>query len=194
MDKRIENAVAVILLKLTGMHASRYHYEYYYNSMRETFMEKQYAWLAKRAKGKTVIDLGAQAGDSAIYFLQHGARHVIAYEPDPYAFALLEKNTNGKNVSSSKQKVPEPFEMLYEPYALDILYKPFVIKCDIEGAEHQVLTGSADLHNCMALQIEYHHGPQSIPIVLKAKGFKVKISKPYDAGALGEVGWIYAWR
>ena len=194
MDKRIENATALILRKLTGMHASREYYEYYYNSMRETFMQKQYMWLAQKAKGKTVIDLGAQTGDSAIYFLQHGAKHVIAYEPDPYAFAMLEKNTKGKRVLSSRRKAPEPFEMLYEPYFLDILYKPFVIKCDIEGNEHQVFTGNADLHNCIALQIEYHHGPQRIPMILKSKGFKVKVSEPYDASGLGEVGWIYAWR
>ena len=151
-------------------------------------MQQQYAWLAEKAKGKTVIDLGAQTGDSTIYFLQHGATLVIAYEPDPKAFALLTKNAKGKQVSPLRRKAPEPFEP-----SLGIS-SGYVIKCDIEGAEHQVLTSKADLHNCKALQIEYHYGPQRIPKILKAEGFKVKVAKPHDIGGRGEVGWIYAWR
>lgn len=42
--------------------------------------------------GDVVIDLGANVGEVAEYFLGKGAR-VYAYEPNPYAFAILEKRT-----------------------------------------------------------------------------------------------------
>ncbi|MBV8280565.1 MAG: FkbM family methyltransferase [Candidatus Eremiobacteraeota bacterium] len=49
--------------------------------------------------GKTVIDVGANIGDTAVYFAQQGAR-VIAYEPDPQMCALGRDNAelNGLQV------------------------------------------------------------------------------------------------
>jgi len=34
-------------------------------------------------RGRDVIDVGANAGDTALYFVLHGARKVIAVEPLP---------------------------------------------------------------------------------------------------------------
>ncbi|MEM3245873.1 MAG: hypothetical protein QXN16_03840 [Candidatus Micrarchaeaceae archaeon] len=57
------------------------------------------------------------------------------------------------------------------------------------------ITEDADLANCIALQIEYHDGPQKLPAILKAKGFAVKVDKPrVKAKDLGDVGWLYAKR
>ena len=175
--------IASIFHRLTGLYITSYDYGYYYTSLRETFMQGQYKWLAARAKGKFVINLGAQTGDCAIYLLQHGARHIIAYEPDSKSFALLKKNIEDKQITILCQKAPQPFK--------PTIRNSYVIKSDIEGAEHQVFTEEADLSGCTALQIEYHYGPQSIPKFLRAKGFRVKVAKPY-VYTMGDVGWIYA--
>lgn len=54
------------------------------------FIEEEYRNL--NVKDKVVIDIGANNGDSAIYFALNGARRVIALEPYPHAFFLAERN------------------------------------------------------------------------------------------------------
>ncbi len=43
-------------------------------------------------KGKTVVDVGAYDGGSAIMFALRGARRVFAFEPFPYSYELAKKN------------------------------------------------------------------------------------------------------
>jgi|ACXJ01.1.fsa_nt_gi FkbM family methyltransferase len=54
------------------------------------FIEEQYKWL--KVEGKDVIDIGANIGDSAIYFALKGAKHVYAFEPYPYSYNIANKN------------------------------------------------------------------------------------------------------
>jgi len=56
----------------------------------ENFIEGQYKWLD--VKGKDVVDVGANVGDTAIYFALRGARHVYAFEPYPYSYNIAKKN------------------------------------------------------------------------------------------------------
>ena len=58
--------------------------------IKEQFIEEQYKWL--NVKGKDVIDIGANIGDSAIYFALKGAKHVYAFEPYPYSYYIANKN------------------------------------------------------------------------------------------------------
>lgn len=58
--------------------------------VREQFLEEQYKWL--NVKGKDVIDIGANIGDSAIYFALNGAKHVYAFEPYPYSYKIASNN------------------------------------------------------------------------------------------------------
>ena len=51
-------------------------------------------------RGKTVVDVGAYIGDSAIYFALRGARRVIAIEPHPGAFAEMLDNIRLNNLES----------------------------------------------------------------------------------------------
>ncbi|MEM3860276.1 MAG: hypothetical protein QW478_12900, partial [Candidatus Micrarchaeaceae archaeon] len=51
----------------------------------ETFFKDAYQFL--KVEGKDVIDIGANIGDTAIYFAIKGARKVISLEPYPYTFA-----------------------------------------------------------------------------------------------------------
>ena len=58
--------------------------------IKEQFIEEQYGWLD--VKEKEVIDIGANVGDSAIYFALKGAKHVYAFEPYPYSYAIAMQN------------------------------------------------------------------------------------------------------
>ncbi|MEM3771619.1 MAG: FkbM family methyltransferase [Candidatus Micrarchaeia archaeon] len=54
------------------------------------FLDNEYSKL--RVWNKTVIDIGANIGDSSVYFAIHGAKKVIAVEPFPGTFRKLEEN------------------------------------------------------------------------------------------------------
>ena len=45
-------------------------------------------------KGRDVIDIGASAGDTVLYFVLNGARKVIAVEPLPNVANCAEENVN----------------------------------------------------------------------------------------------------
>lgn len=133
-----------------------------------------------------IIDCGANIGLSVIY-LKHkspGAR-IIAFEPDPTNFKLLQKNTSGfkfENVSlrneaiwkentvlqfvsdgtlGSKLTEQAKYGNMIEVKATrlrDLLdQKIDFLKLDIEGAEYEVLKDCADgLSNVNHLFIEFH--------------------------------------
>jgi predicted methyltransferase len=50
-------------------------------------------------KGKVVLDLGADYGSTAFYFLQKGAREVIAVEGDRILALNLAKNAKGRRIT-----------------------------------------------------------------------------------------------
>ena len=56
----------------------------------ENFVEEQFKWL--NVKSKDVVDVGANIGDTAIYFALKGAKHVYAFEPYPYSYNIAEMN------------------------------------------------------------------------------------------------------
>jgi len=56
----------------------------------ETFHYELYRDLD--VKGRIVVDIGAYMGDTAIYFLLRGARHVYAVEPNPAALKIATEN------------------------------------------------------------------------------------------------------
>ena len=56
------------------------------------FLEKEYNKLD--VDHKYVVDIGANIGDSTIYFALNGAKHVYAFEPYPYSYNIAEKNVN----------------------------------------------------------------------------------------------------
>jgi FkbM family methyltransferase len=61
-----------------------------YQVLEETFVQQQYKRLSVEAK--TVLDVGAFLGDSAIYFALQGARRVIAFEPDRRSASIANEN------------------------------------------------------------------------------------------------------
>jgi FkbM family methyltransferase len=60
------------------------------SSFTEIFVDESYNMLP--INEKIVFDIGANIGDSSIYFALHNAKKVIAIEPFPSNFELLKKN------------------------------------------------------------------------------------------------------
>jgi FkbM family methyltransferase len=65
-------------------------------TLHEVFIEGVYADHPPIA-GKTVLDIGANIGDTAVYFAKRGAR-VIAFEPDPKMCELARRNVAGNGL------------------------------------------------------------------------------------------------
>ena len=67
--------------------------------VRAIFVDNVYRYLP--VKNKTVIDIGANIGDSAIYFALCGATKVICLEPFPKNYDLAKKNITVNNFSNN---------------------------------------------------------------------------------------------
>jgi hypothetical protein len=82
-------------------------------------------------EGKTVLDVGAGCGETALFYYCHGARKVIAVEPQAALTALLRdnKSRNGWNM-----------EIVAGPFQASMLGWTFnFMKMDGEGCEAQLL-------------------------------------------------------
>jgi FkbM family methyltransferase len=62
------------------------------------FIENCYGFLP--VVGKTVIDIGVNIGDSAIYFCLKGADRVIGFEPFPHNFEIARRNIESNKLST----------------------------------------------------------------------------------------------
>lgn len=63
-----------------------------------TFIDNEYGLLP--VKGRTVIDIGANIGDTPVYFALRGADRVIGLEPFPRSYEIAKKNIELNNLSS----------------------------------------------------------------------------------------------
>ena len=68
--------------------------------------------------GKTVLDLGAGCGETAFFYLNHGADHVICVESDPEAVVYLRRNFGADS------------RVTILPFHIDS------VKIDVEGSEN----------------------------------------------------------
>lgn len=83
-------------------------------------------------KGLTVLDVGAGEGETALFYLAHGARHVICVEASEDAWLNLKLNEH--NHPSKLTAVLEPFNLkMLDEYKFDFA------KFDIEGYEEPLL-------------------------------------------------------
>ena len=159
---------------------------------REIFRDQVYIWLYDRIRGNSlVLDIGANMGDTAIYFAMHpNTKRVWSYEPDIKEYRKLCYNTY-----KFQNKVITHNEALVHLPELPKKATPIAIKCDCEGAEYSIFSEQADLSGVYAILIEYHHGPKDIPKILESKGFKVsKSEKTTHNSKFSEIGYIYAER
>ena len=58
--------------------------------MCEEVFSGTYDWLP--VNGKTIVDIGANIGDSSIYFVKKGAKHVFAFEVNPALYGIALDN------------------------------------------------------------------------------------------------------
>lgn len=63
------------------------------------FFNEDYKFL--KPNNYTVIDIGANIGDSAIYFALNGAKSVIAFEPFPYSYNYALRNINENQLNKN---------------------------------------------------------------------------------------------
>ncbi|MDT7867178.1 MAG: FkbM family methyltransferase [Acidianus sp.] len=142
-------------------------------SLSDVFVEVQYEVpeVLSGLRGKDVIDVGANVGDTALYFVLNGARKVIAVEPLPNVAKCAEENLrlNGAadkvkviNAALSDEPVSIPcntdtllsagFSTLKGNgpckvpgvtlgYLLNMVEDPYLLKMDCEGCEAQVILG-----------------------------------------------------
>ena len=105
-------------------------------------------------KGKIVLDIGADVGSTADYFLRNGAKEVIAVEGNRELYAQLEENS--KIVSGIKPVYKllccyGGFEELIEKY------KPDIVKIDCEGMELHLINVNNDiLRTVKEYMVEVH--------------------------------------
>jgi FkbM family methyltransferase len=152
------------------------------HAYRELFIGNIYAFPASTAN-PLIIDCGAHIGTSVVFFKQlYPGSRIIAFEPDPESFRLLQHNTktfqqvtleqkavwthnNGVNFdnrgdmsSAIVEGEPKQGPLTPSTRLRDYLKEPVdMLKLDIEGAEVAVLYDCKDLlRNIKHLFIEFH--------------------------------------
>jgi len=112
--------------------------------------------------GKAVLDCGADYGSTAKFFLERGAKKVIAVEYDDQywgALIALSKVANVVPVQRFLSKSKD-FELLLDEYEVD------VAKVDVEGGEIGLLGVDCEhLRRAAEFTIEYHPG-EGYPITV----------------------------
>jgi hypothetical protein len=130
-------------------------------------------WGFTDFKGKTVLDLGADYGSTAWFFLKKGAKSVVAVEGDPERAKKLGANSVKYGFSSFEETInsPKDIERFLENYQFD------VAKVDIEGAETNLLNCRNELLEKVPLwMIESHSDALTLAISNRFEelGFNVK--------------------
>lgn len=83
-------------------------------------------------EGKTVLDVGAGCGETAAFYLLHGARKIIAIECEPKIIEILRNNVTERSLNV--EIIPERFEInVLRRIDFDFM------KIDIEGEEKRLL-------------------------------------------------------
>jgi hypothetical protein len=173
----------------------------------ERFVEQEYAWLD--VAGRIVIDIGANVGDSVLYFARRQAIHVYGYEPEPNVFDAAVNNlalnqvANASVVRASvaagdgdgQDGAPEvSLKSVLETARAEHPGLEIVCKIVCEGCEYEILAPEnvdrSLLERVSQVMIEYHWRPPTpLQDTLEAHGFEVEST----LGAQG-VGWIRARR
>ena len=91
--------------------------------VKDQFIEQQYSWLD--VKNKNVIDIGANIGDSAIYFALKGAKRVYAFEPYIYSYKIATKNIKLNRLQQRITLLNEGCSEKDESIKIDSRYKNF---------------------------------------------------------------------
>ena len=112
--------------------------------------------------GKVVLDVGAGAGETAYFYMSHGASKVICVEADKQAYAALLRNA---------ERNKWPIEAVNEKFRLSHLdsFEHDYLKMDIDGGERALLDYQGNLGACMIEAHPYESGIPDIDRRLKEK-------------------------
>jgi len=142
-------------------------------SLIETFAEGEYEVpeVLSGLRGREVVDVGANTGDTALYFVLNGARKVIAVEPLPNVAKCAEENVRlsgatdkvkvlNAALSSGPVSVPCDYDVSSSGVfsalkgsgpckvpgvtlsdLINAIEDPYLLKMDCEGCEAQVILG-----------------------------------------------------
>ena len=138
----------------------------------ETFIDEQYSRL--NVKDRDVVDIGANVGDTAMYFALKGAKHVYAFEPYPYSYNIAKRNIKQSDLAEkitllnegcgkkATVNIPEEFknyggsDLRGSNNGVKIKVSPLkeiikryklknaVLKIDCEGCEYPVILDAAN--------------------------------------------------
>lgn len=186
----------------------------------EIFIDEEYKSL--KVKGKTVVDIGAFIGDTAIYFALSGAEHVYSFEAYPNTYDLANRNIteNGFkdkvtliNAACGKegrltvpdQDVPQAGNKLIssksgkeiEVWGLDRIVSQFnikdgILKMDCEGCEYEILANASDKALKSFEQIAIEYHRGSRELIKRLEAASFSITKIINKDAV--IGFIFANR
>jgi hypothetical protein len=158
----------------------------------EVFCDQVYGRLAGNVVGKSVVDVGAFIGDTAIYFSVKGARTILAFEPDPRSFELAKENLARNDIKNVRLYNTGIKENLAE--IVGLVGKVDLLKMDCEGCEHSAILSMSDkeLSTIEKIVLEYHGPPGDIVKKLAHAGFAVKIEKGSTRANLDQIGFLVA--
>jgi FkbM family methyltransferase len=158
------------------------------NGAHGAYIDRIYHQIVATGRKPLIVDCGANIGTSVLWFLtRYPQAHVLAIEPAPDNFALLQRNCAHLNVdlrqagvapSDGIAHLTDPGEgtLAYRTHAtqagpevtmlsmatllsskLPALYTPFLLKIDIEGAEKDLFDTDPALINQFPLIIMEPH-------------------------------------
>ncbi|HEC43288.1 MAG TPA: FkbM family methyltransferase [Bacteroides sp.] len=100
IKKRLFRSRKEITQKIFGYKVSAYSYRSFRILFREVFLDHEYHFISENHK-PYIIDCGANIGMAVIYFkMLYPDSHIIAFEPSPHAFKMLEKNVTQNNLKN----------------------------------------------------------------------------------------------
>lgn len=94
-DSLISNGEALLISKNDNNYKL---YGWWLCTLRSCFIDDDYGFLP--VEGKVVIDIGANVGDTIIYFASRGASKIIALEPFPLMYDLSKQNIEKNSIQN----------------------------------------------------------------------------------------------
>ncbi|MGI5828368.1 MAG: FkbM family methyltransferase [Patescibacteria group bacterium] len=164
--------------------------------IKEVIEDKCYTqWNIVKLTG-TILDCGAHIGAFTKLCLLEGVNKVIAVEPHPDNFNLLQQNCKDRRVTFINKAIStKPLKLTCSErsdlhklgdeglevatISLDeLLTEPIdVLKMDIEGGEYDALYTAKNLDKVKQITMEYHNGGTAMAhllIFLEKQGFTLK--------------------
>ena len=135
-------------------------------------------YLPVSIKDKVVLDVGAGEGETARFFLNHGAAKIICIESEPVAAKTLE--VNAFNHPGKIEAHPKFFELK------DLSMKHDFMKMDIEGYEESLLGGT---QLAAPAVIEVH----GLPLMDKFKKQGYRVDNTANMNGFGCISFAY-WK